>query len=85
MSEVQRGEAEAGERGSPLRDGGKWQEGIEKKRDAKMGRNPLTEKCGKGKELNGGLEELMTGQRRSGEGMSREQLRGSQDMVAREE
>jgi hypothetical protein len=85
LSEVQGGEAEAGERGSPLRDSGKWQEGIEKKKDAEMERNPLIEKCMKRRELNGGLEKLMRGQGGSEDGVSREPLRGSRGMVAREE
>jgi hypothetical protein len=39
-----------------------------------MERNSLTEKCVKRKELNGGLEELMTAQSGSEGGMSREPL-----------
>ena len=65
MSEVQRGGAKIGERGSALRDGGKCLQGIDKKGDAEMERNPLMEKCVKRKGLNGGLEELMKAQRES--------------------
>jgi hypothetical protein len=60
--------------GSPLRDGGKWLEGIDKKRDAEMERNPLREKSVKKKELNGGLEELRNAQGGSERRMSREPL-----------
>ena len=81
-SEVQGGGAKIDERGPPLRDGGKWLQSTDKKRVAEMERNPLTEKCVKRKELNGGLEEPMTAQGGSEVGVSREELGGSRDMVA---